>query len=162
MQIGPNSWHCITTDGPFVPHGGMYGDVLAWEAKAEKHGLKLCWNYQRLCFCAYTVYCGKPVFQMRFWNDRRNRPEMLTDQTLWLLTAMREQHGRYTGESFAQLCARAIKDEDDKAKREKEQFDEDAVPELLKEVAYAGGRDRPIRLIMPGTRGRLGRNAVLA
>jgi len=162
MQVGPNNWHCITTDGPFVPRGGAYGDVLAWEKKAEARGLKLCWNWQRECFCVYSIHYGKPVFQMRFWNDRHNCPEMLTDELLWLLTAMRQQHGRYSGEGFAQLCARAVKEEDDKIKREKEQLDEDVLPEVTREVAYAGGRGRPMRLIMPGVRGRLGRKAARA
>ncbi|HUX01613.1 MAG TPA: hypothetical protein VMY35_11600 [Phycisphaerae bacterium] len=160
MKIGPDNWRSISIDEPFVPRGGMYGDVDGFAAKAAAHGLQLCWSWWRKCFCVYTVHYGREVFQWRFWNDRLNRPEPLTDFWLWLLVEVREKHGRLDGEDFAQTCARAAAEEDEQVRHQQERAGEDIVNDVARETGYAFGKTRPLRLIMPGTRGRLGNRAV--
>ena len=157
MQIGPDNWRSVTYDSAFVPRGGMYGNVEEWAAKAEKHGMKLAWSWLRGCFFVYTIHFGVPVFQFRFWNEKARRPAPLTDMALWALVELRERHGQISGDNFARKAAKAAAEEDERIKREMHKDDDDRIKEVTREAKYGLGRGRPMRLIMPGTRGRLGR-----
>ncbi len=156
MQVGPENWRSVTWDSAFVPRGGLYGNVEDWATKAERHGLKLGWNFLMGCFFVYTVHFGRPAFQFRFWNEARRTPAPLTDMALWALVELRDRHGQIEGDNFAHKAAASLVEQDEKARKEARKEVEDRAKEIARETHYDLGRSRPLRLIMPGTRGRLG------
>lgn len=82
-MAGYEHWHMVTPDTAGVPHGGPFGDVDGFAAKAAEAGLLVCWSRMHNCFGLYSKRGQKYVFQLLLLGDIKG-PVPFTDELLFV------------------------------------------------------------------------------
>jgi len=100
MIIGPKRNKWFSTDSPNVPTSGRYGDVRAFERKANKVGLHVAWSAHLELFVIYTERgYGNYVMQAVCGDQGSYEPTPLTSKYLSFLLILWNkfaQRGKYT------------------------------------------------------------------
>ncbi len=141
MQAGYARWGMVTVDSPGVPHGGPFGNVDDFCARAEQHGLKIGWSREGQHFVVYIENGpGRYVPQMQLYRPKTDEPIPMTDKLLWLLLYCRERHFTMGGAGIVREVERLAKEA--KAQKAKEEYEQTSalVTEATNDVFRHKGR----------------------
>ena len=138
MMIGPRRWHWVSTDSAGVPRGSGYGDVARFEKKLKQHHLFLSWSWLHHCFFIYTLRGHKPITQWQCWDWANDRPQVLTNELLFLMLHYWEHHCRRS----AKIIQQAAKESQEKHKRQAVKDMHEELAPQVDEAVYNVGRRR--------------------